>query len=158
MKKSNWSFRSVTTLAIFFGLTACDISPGKVTASSENRSQMVKVTGEVHSAKSHNFGSPTVSNIWQYTISFMAPDGTRVEKGQAVVRFDTQELKTRILKKKNSLNEKEKESQKQEILTRERLAELRLLVEESRADMDKAALKADIPENLLASRDFRKIK
>jgi len=158
MKKSNCSFRSVTTLAIIFGLTACDMSPGKVTGAREDRSQMVKVTGEVHSANSHNFGSPTVSNIWQYTISFMAPDGTRVEKGQAVVRFDTQELKTRILKKRNSLNEKEKESQKQEILTRERLAELRLLVEESRADVDKAALKADIPENLLASRDFRKIQ
>jgi len=35
------------------------------------------------------------------------------------------------------------------------LAELRLLVEESRADVDKAALKADIPEDLLASRDYR---
>jgi multidrug resistance efflux pump len=85
----------------------------------------------------------------------MADDGSWVLAGQEVLRFDTQELQTKILEKSNELNEKEKEVQKQNIVMREKLAELRLLAQEARADMDKAALKADIPEDLLAGRDFR---
>ena len=40
-------------------------------------------------------------------------------------------------------------------MTREQLAEGRLLVEEARADVGKAALKADIPDTLLANREYR---
>jgi multidrug resistance efflux pump len=142
-------------LAVLFVMTACNIESGPIVETQKDSSQVIRVTGEVYSANSRNFGPPAVSNIWQYTIASMAPDGTRVNKGEVVVRFDTQELKTKILTKSNKLNEKEKELLKQEILARESLAELRLLVEESRADVDKATLKAEIPENLLAGRDYR---
>lgn len=145
-------------LATLILTTACNTDSGPVAERLQDTSQAVRVTGEVYSANSRNFGPPAVSKIWQYTIASMAPDGSRVEKGAVVVQFDTQELKTKILTKGNALNEKEKEMLKQEILTREQLAELRLLVEESRADVDKAVLKAKIPENLLASRDFRENK
>ena len=72
-----------------------------------------------------------------------------------MLRFDTQDINRKILTRRNSLNEKEKELQKRNIMTREQLAEGRLLVEEARADVSKAALKADIPDTLLANRQYR---
>jgi len=118
-------------------------------------SDIVKVTGEVRSANSLFFGAPNVHNIWQYTIAFMAPDGSRVQAGRPILAFDTQELKTKIREKNSALNQKQKELQKQEILAREVLAEARLAIEEARALVDKAELKAQIPESLLASREYR---
>lgn len=115
----------------------------------------VKVTGELQSANSRYFGPPAIPDMWNYTISFMAPDGAEVGPGTPLLRFDSQELMTKLRDKRNSLNEKQKELEKQLILGREQLAELSLMVEEARAALDKAELKADIPSDLLAQRDYR---
>lgn len=114
----------------------------------------ISVTGELRSANSRQFGPPPIPDIWNYTIAFMAPDGAMVNAGDPILRFDTQELLTKTRDKRNALNEKEKELEKQIILGKERLAELKLSVEEARAALDKAGLKADIPKTLLASREY----
>jgi multidrug resistance efflux pump len=115
----------------------------------------VAVTGELQSSNSYFFGPPAIPDIWNYTIAFMAPDGSFVEAGRPILRFDTQELMTKLRDKRNQLNEKQKELEKARIVAREQLAELGLQVEEAKAARDKARLKAEIPENLLAAREFR---
>jgi HlyD family secretion protein len=115
----------------------------------------VRVTGELRSASSRFFGPPAIPDTWNYTISFMAPDGAVVPSGTPILRFDAQDLMTKARDKGNALNEKEKELEKQLIIGKEQIAEHKLRVEEARAALDKAALKADIPEELLANRDFR---
>jgi len=117
--------------------------------------QRIKVTGEVRSANSVYLHPPSIPRVWVFTIVQMEADGTQVKEGQLVLRFDTQDINRKILTKRNSLNEKEKELQKRKIMTREQLAEGRLLVEEARADVGKAVLKADIPDTLLANREYR---
>lgn len=145
----------LTLVILIAGTSACTQEDVALTDDTVSSPGTMRVAGEVHSANSRKLGRPSIPNIWQYTIVYMADDGSQVLAGQEVLRFDTQELQTKILEKSNELNEKEKELQRQNIVTREKLAELRLLAQEARADMDKAALKADIPEDLLASRDFR---
>lgn len=120
--------------------------------------EMVKVTGEIESASSAFFGPPAVANIWQYTISFMAPEGRKVKAGMPILRFDPQELMTQLRDKSNALNEKQKQLEKQEIISREVMAELKLKQQEAVADLDKARLKADIPVELLANRDYQQNK
>lgn len=142
-------------LSVGFALSSCDQGSMGVDGGTPGAPAPVKVTGSVHSANSSHFGAPVLVDIWQYTIAFMPPDGAFVKQGEQVLGFDTQELVTVLRTKENSLNEKGKELQKQDILTRERVAELRLLVEEARAEVGKAALKADIPERLQANRDYR---
>jgi len=119
---------------------------------------IVRVTGEIESANSAFFGPPTVPDIWQYTISFMAPEGHVVKAGTPILKFDPQELMTKLRDQRNALNEKQKQLEKQEIVAREVMAELRLKKQEAIADLDKAKLKADIPIELLASRDYREYK
>ena len=69
----------------------------------------LSVTGELRSANSLYFGPPAVADVWNYTIAFMAPDGEPIEAGRPLLRFDTQELMTRLRDKNNQLNEKRKE-------------------------------------------------
>lgn len=115
----------------------------------------IPVTGELQSSNSYYFGPPTVPDIWNYTIAFMAPDGQVVGEGATILRFDTQELMTKMRDKNNALNEKQKELEKTQIIARDQLAEMRLRVEEAGAALDKARLKADIPKVLLATREYR---
>lgn len=119
---------------------------------------IVRVTGEIESANSAFFGPPAVPDIWQFTISFMAPEGRIVSAGTPIMKFDAQELMAKLRDKSNALNEKQKMLDKQEIVARELIAELKLKQQEAIADLDKARLKADIPIELLASRDYRENK
>lgn len=120
--------------------------------------EVVRVTGEIESASSAFFGPPAVPNIWQYTISFMAPEGRKVKAGTPILRFDPQALMAQLRDKSNALNEKQKKLEKQQIVAREVVAELRLKRQEAKSDLDKARLKADIPVELLASRDYQENK
>ncbi len=137
------------------GLAACEMDSRDGPKVGPDPLQSIKVTGEVRSANSAYLYPPPIPRVWEFTIVHMEADGTSVKKGQLVLRFDTQDINRKILTKRNSLNEKEKELQKRNIVTREQLAEGRLLVEEARADVGKATLKADIPDTLLANREYR---
>ena len=119
---------------------------------------IVRVTGEIESASSAFFGPPSVPSIGQYTISFMAPEGRVVKAGAPILKFDPQELMTQLRDKSNALNEKQKQLEKQEILAQEVIAEVKLKLQEAIAGLDKARLKADIPVELLASRDYKEYK
>jgi multidrug resistance efflux pump len=135
-------------------LVACD-PPETTSGSTAQLGNTVRVTGDLRSSQSYYFGPPSVPDMWNYTIAFMAPDGEPVTQGTMILRFDGQELMTRMRDKGNALNEKQKELEKVSIVARETLAESRLAVEESKAVLDKAILKADIPAELLANRDYR---
>ena len=140
-------FISVLVLA----LAGCGGEVGSEIVNNGNaEASVVTVTGELRSANSRFFGPPAIPDMWNYTISYMAPDGSEVGAGTPVLRFDAQERD-----KRNAQNEKQKELEKQVILAREQIAELNLRVEEARAALDKAKLKADIPAELLASRDYQ---
>lgn len=147
--------RLSTLILLTAGLAACGEGPAPLKARAADNAGSVTVTGELQSANSRFFGPPAIADIWNYTISFMAPDGVEITAGKPVLGFDTQELKTRLRDKNNELNEKQKELDRTRIIAREQLAELSLRVEEAAADLDKARLKADIPANLLAARDYR---
>jgi len=136
----------------------CSSDPGENTTNNIVARDIVRVTGEIESANSAFFGPPTVPNIWQYTISFMAPEGREVKAGMPILKFDPQELMTKLRDKSNALNEKQKQLEKQEIVAREVIAELKLKRQEAIANLDKAKLKANIPIELLASRDYREYK
>jgi multidrug efflux pump subunit AcrA (membrane-fusion protein) len=136
-------------------LAACGSDPGAVSDDVADAVEIVKVTGELRSANSRFFGAPTVGNIWRFTVSSMASDGSRVRKGQVILEFDAEELHVQVRDKNSNLNRKQKELKKQEIVATGLLAERRLAIEEARANLDKAALKAEIPESLLAQRDYR---
>ena len=145
----------VIYLLALASIVACSPESEQAAVSQATDQNIVRVTGEIESANSAFFGPPVVSDLWQFTISFMAPEGRVVKAGTPILKFDPQELMTKLRDKSNALNEKQKNLDKQEIVAREVVAELKLRQQEAIAGLDKARLKADIPAELLASRDFQ---
>ena len=150
-------FGLVSSIAIIL-VGGCSSDTDQNTTTNAASRDIVRVTGEIESASSAFFGPPSVPSIGQYTISFMAPEGRVVKAGAPILKFDPQELMTQLRDKSNALNEKQKQLEKQEILAQEVIAEVKLKLQEAIAGLDKAKLKADIPVELLASRDYKEYK
>jgi len=158
-KKNRTLFmRSMSGLLMLVVLGACSQDNPEAAAIVVESREVVRVTGEIESASSAYFGPPTVPNTWRFTISFMAKEGRKVKAGTPILKFDAEELMTQLRDKRNALNESQKQLEKQEIVSREVIAELKLKRQEAVADLDKARLKADIPTELLASRDYKENK
>ncbi|KAA9131504.1 HlyD family efflux transporter periplasmic adaptor subunit [Marinihelvus fidelis] len=156
MRRDETTFwASVLAATLVVGLAGCGGGAETVAETDSEDRNVVRVTGELQSGNSHFYGPPSIDDIWNYTIAYMAPDGEPVGADQPILRFDTQELMIKLRDKNNALNEKRKELDKAGIVARETLAELSLAVEEAKANLDKARLKADIPANLLAARDYQ---
>jgi multidrug efflux pump subunit AcrA (membrane-fusion protein) len=145
-------------LTVMILISGCSSEPDQSIAINPGTRDIVRVTGEIESASSAFFGPPSVPSIGQYTISFMAPEGRVVKAGAPILKFDPQVLVTQLRDKSNALNEKQKQLEKQEIVAKEVVAEVKLKLQEAIAGLDKARLKADIPIELLASRDYRENK
>ena len=151
--------RGWCVVPLLLALAACNgQQPDAKAGDAGAQADRVRVTGELLSANSYYFGPPAIPDMWNYTIAFMAPDGQVVHKGMPILKFDTQELMTKIRDKSNALNEKQKELERTRIVAREGISDLGLKVEEAKAALDKARLKADIPEKLLARRDYQENK
>ena len=145
-------------LTVMILISGCSSDSDQNIAINPVARDIIRVTGEIESASSAFFGPPSVPSIGQYTISFMAPEGRVVKAGAPILKFDPQVLVTQLRDKSNALNEKQKQLEKQEIVAQEMIAEVKLKLQEAIAGLEKAKLKADIPVELLASRDYREYK
>ena len=56
----------------------------------------VEVTGKLHAVETTQLGPPQVKRLWEFKISYMAPEGQEVEEGTPVLGFDTTELVRRL--------------------------------------------------------------
>ncbi|HTG35122.1 MAG TPA: HlyD family efflux transporter periplasmic adaptor subunit [Thermoanaerobaculia bacterium] len=116
----------------------------------------VPVAGTLSSVQAVRIGPPQIAQIWDYKISFMAPEGAPVRPGEPVLGFDTSELERQLLDKRAERDSAEKELEKKqtdlEIDRRDRELELA----EAEARLRKASLKVDVPPELVASRDLAK--
>ena len=116
----------------------------------------VHATGQLQSAASFFVGCPSVERVWQYSISFMAPEGKAVKEGDMILGFDAREIMQRLQLKQSELDTGLKELDKmrlQEQQTREVLA---LKCEEEKVNKQKAVRKADYPEGLIAPMELEK--
>ncbi|HET9210062.1 MAG TPA: efflux RND transporter periplasmic adaptor subunit [Thermoanaerobaculia bacterium] len=116
----------------------------------------VPVAGTLASVQSVRIGPPQVEDIWDFKISFMAPEGAQVREGQPVLGFDTSELERQLLDKRAERDSAQKELEKKqtdlEIGRRDRQLDLA----EAEARQRKAQLKVDVPSELVASKELAK--
>ena len=57
----------------------------------------ITVTGELEALKTDGYSPPRVKGIWQYTISYMAEDGSIVKPGMPVLMFKTDAIQTKLV-------------------------------------------------------------
>lgn len=116
----------------------------------------VPVAGTLSSVQAVQIGPPQVSEIWDYKIAFMAPEGAPVRPGQPVLGFDTSDLERQLLDKRAERDSAQKELEKKQTDLEVERRDRELELAEAEARLRKAALKVDVPADLIASKELAK--
>ncbi len=118
----------------------------------------VHTVGRLKSANSLDIGCPNVLDIWSYTISFMAPEGKPIKKGDNILSFDDKQLREQLMLKQSELETAKKELERIRLVEQEVQDNLELQVAESRANKEKAQRKTIAPDELVALNEVEKNK
>ena len=117
----------------------------------------LRLEGEIAAARSDAIAPPAVENQWQYQITQMAADGSRVKAGDVVVAFDGAEVQRRLQEAESKRREKRSERERLLLDLAERERTEALTLEEQRAERIKAERKTEQPAELLRSVEYRKL-
>ena len=116
----------------------------------------VSMDGEIVALKRSSLLPPAIDELWNMTLTQLAPDGEPVKRGQPALSFDGSEVMKRLQTKQSELAEKktQREKLKLELAERERTDKLATQEEQSRAE--KAQRKASQPASLIRRVDYQK--
>ncbi len=118
----------------------------------------VKVEGELRAVRAIELGPPAVGWIWDFKISFLAPEGSEVRPGQTVLTFDSSELDKNLQQKitERDSTEKELERRTTDLASERNQRELQLA--EAEARLRRASLKTSVPQELAAAQELAESK
>ncbi len=157
--RRRWVWASLVLLAL--GLIAAVSGREEETVewvAAERRAldRAVSVNGRLRAVRVTDYGPPLISRVWNYKISFMAPEGAEVEAGEPVLAFDTTDLEER-LRRNQAERDKASETLKKRlqdlgVLLREES----LAITEAEARVRRSTLASELPEDVVARREIEK--
>ena len=158
MSPRRWAWTALASIAAvgaslaFFGTGEGDARTARVVR--EDLVLVVEATGEIEAIEAEILGPPNLPDVWEFKLQFLAPEGKEVRRGEPVMAFDASEQERRLVAERASAEEAaQKLTKARADLERERLdAELRLA--EAQASLRKAAMKTDVPAELVARREL----
>ncbi len=112
-----------------------------ITVKKEELLFSVSGNGVLGAAKGVDLGAPPVPNVWRFKILQMAPEGKQVESGEVVLRFDPSEVDKQLLQERAELDKSLQERDKTKASLSLQEEDMRLEVEEARAQSEKASNK-----------------
>jgi len=114
----------------------------------------VDVEGSIEAVDPITLSPPSIPGIWNTRISFMAPEGAVVEKGDPVLSFDTEELEQRLRARVADRDSAAQQIEKRRTdLSKER-EQVELQLAEAQARLRKAELQLETPEELMAANEL----
>jgi HlyD family secretion protein len=118
----------------------------------------VEVSGTLDAVSSASLGPPQIASLWDYKISFLAPEGTTVRQGQPVLGFDTSQLETTLLEASAERDSAQKELEKKQTDLEMRRREEELHLAEAEARQRRSSLKAEVPAEVVAANELRQTR
>lgn len=115
----------------------------------------VEVEGTLASRDSSILTPPQIPNFYDFKIAFMAPEGGQVEVGSPVVGFDTSDLERELLTQQNEAAQAAKNIEKLDADQTQTLMGLELQLAEAQAELRRAELKNEVPDDLRAANEVR---
>jgi len=108
-----------------------------------------EVAGTLASVSTESLGPPPLSDVWEYKISMIAPEGSETKKGRPILAFDTTELQRRFDEKSAEADEARKQIEKERADLALQTKDERLRLAESDARLKKAELKLEAPPDIV---------
>ncbi|WP_416305956.1 HlyD family secretion protein [Neptunicella sp. SCSIO 80796] len=106
----------------------------------------ITASAELVSLKTATIGPPNVRRMWQYKIESMAAENTEVKKGDVILVFDGQKLKTDLIGRESELNAEIKKAENQALNDEAKQHDLVLALAEAEMNYNIAKRKADITD------------
>lgn len=119
--------------------------------------QPLQLEGEVYARRSLAISPPAVDGLWQLTITQMAGDGAMVKKGEPLVTFDSTTVMKSLVAKQGQLDEQKRTQEQLRLDLADRARDAELATAQAKADLDKAARKANQPKEYIARVDYSKL-
>lgn len=107
-------------------------------------------SGDLKAFNSSVVTAPSVSRIWNFTITYLIPEGTQVAPGEVLVRFDASDLELERLEKEKEKEEARLKVDQKEAEIETRRQDLLLEVAQAEKNLKVARLDADIQPGLIA--------
>ncbi|HEX2252158.1 MAG TPA: efflux RND transporter periplasmic adaptor subunit [Thermoanaerobaculia bacterium] len=112
------------------------------------------LTGELRAARAVDLTVPQ-SPSWRVQIQWLEEDGAEVAAGQRVVEFDNTQFAADLEQKRAGLRGQEQELARTRARGEVTLAERRFAIDKARAELEKATILAEVPEDLLSPREYQ---
>jgi len=119
---------------------------------------VVESSGTLRSSESVNISCPKIPNMWQFTITYMAPEGTLVEPGTPLVRFDDRQQRERLAKKTTELSSQKKILEKTRLEEQQNREQLELQLAEAEVEVAKLERKVEVPDHLVSGAEIQKTR
>ncbi|TQV89169.1 HlyD family secretion protein [Aliikangiella coralliicola] len=120
-------------------------------------SGIVEANGELASSDTAVVSPPAVRNQWRYKITFLAAEGSQVNKGKPIVSFDVSELNQKLSMKKSELKTAQKTLENTLLTNEAKLEKQNLELAESKMKQDKAYRKWQQSKNLESNLETKKL-
>ena len=129
-----------------------------VSSSAKGKIFVVDANGELASSDSAVISPPSVKSMWQYKITFLAPEGKEVKLGQPVVRFDPSKLRQTLSIKSSQLRTAKKSLENTKLTNEASLEKQKLQFAELVMKNEKAARKWRQSKGLESNIQSRKLE
>ena len=116
----------------------------------------VELKGELAALDAEAIGPVKLPEVWDYRISFLAPEGSAVKKGQPVLGFDTTNLRQQLEEKRAEAESAGKEIDRRRRSLALARGDLELQKAQVEARRAKAAMKVDVPPEVSGAIELRK--
>ena len=118
----------------------------------------VELKGELAALDAEAIGPVKLPEVWDYRISFLAPEGSTVRKGQPVLGFDTTNQRQQLEEKRTEAESAAKEIERRRRTLALSRADLELARAQAEARRAKAALKVDVPPEVSGANELKKAR
>lgn len=115
----------------------------------------VEVSGTLRSADTVLLGPPAIEQVWNFNITWLAPEGEDVAVGDKVLAFDVQELRQRLASQQNAAASSAKELEKKLSATKMARRDEELNLAEAEAAVRRATMQVTGSPDLVASVTLR---
>lgn len=106
----------------------------------------VSAPAELISLQKINLTPPNIRRMWEFKIEYLAKENSTVEKGDLIIEFDGQRLKTNLLTKQSDLDARIKETEQKKLKNEAKLERLILDLAEAKKNKNISQRKVEITD------------
>ena len=140
--------RLLTLATGVFLLSACgeQISDVQVQGSQQPNSNIISAPAELVSLQNISISAPSIQSMWQYKIEYIARENALVKKGDVLLKFDGQSLRTNMVTRRSDFDAAVKEAEQKKLANEEKFEEFNLDLAEAKKNMNIAERKVEITD------------